>query len=166
MRIELTVEEAVTLAGAVRPLPPLVLDVRPTGEDGAAVEVDLDGTLLPGASGLLRLGAALAGRVTVTARFAGFTDGDATVALAAHARGLTVDRLLNHLTGAITDALAAQGLPPELVELRRTPEGPQLVVHVQAAADARARGVGVRSVELFGGRLTVLLRLADEVRLS
>ena len=155
MHIEVSVDEAVRLAGALQPLPGMVLAVRPAGDAGDAVEIDLDPALLPGASGLLRLGAALAGRVTVTARFLGFSGGDVSFALAAQARGLTVDRLLNHLTGTISDALAAQGLPPDVVELQPGADGPVLVAHAQAAADARATGVVVQAVELAGGAVRV-----------
>ncbi|GEN81258.1 hypothetical protein [Actinotalea fermentans] len=161
MRIEVTVDEAVRLARAARPLPAMVLGVRAAGEAGDAVEVDLDPALLPGASGLLRFGAALAGQVTVTARFLGFADGDATFALAAQARGLTVDRLLNHLTGAIADALAAQGLPPDVVELRPGEDGPVLVAHAQAAVDARATGVVVRGVGLTSGQVAIEVEIGD-----
>ena len=165
VRIEVTVDEAVRLARAARPLPAMVLGVRAAGEAGDAVEVDLDPTLLPGASGLLRFGAALAGQVTVTARFLGFADGDATFALAAQARGLTVDRLLNHLTGAIAAALAAQGLPPDVVALHPGEEGPVLVAHAQAVVDARATGVVVQAVALRAGAATVTLTIPAEVHL-
>lgn len=162
MQITGTVDEAVRLARAAFPLPAMVLAVRSTGDAGDTVEVDLDPALLPGASGLVRIGAALAGRVTVTARFLGFADGDASFALAAHARGVTVDRLLNHLTGAIADALAAQGLPPDVVELRPGADGPVLVAHAQAAVDARVSGVVVQAVDLRGGRATVDLAIPGE----
>lgn len=162
MRVEVTVDEAVRLARAVVPVPAMVLGVRPAGETGDAVEVDLDPARLPGASGLVRLGAALAGRVTVTARFLGFTDGDASFALAAEARGFTVDRLLNHLSGTIAATLAAQGLPPDVVELRPGVDGPVLVAHAQAAVDARVSGVVVQGVELRGGTATVDLSVHGE----
>lgn len=180
MRIEVGVDEAVRLARGAGVLPAMVLDARAAGdtEDGAvrgaggpgghpgdAVEVDLDPALLPGASGLMRLGAALAGRVTVTARFAGFSGGDASFTLAAQARGLTVDRLLNHLTGTIADALAAQGLPPDVVELRPGADGPVLVAHAQAAVDPRASGFVVQAVELREGSVRVDVAVPGEVRL-
>ncbi len=161
MRIEVTIDEAVRLARAARLLPGMVLEVRAGGPAGDAVEVDLDPAQLPGTSGLLRFGAALAGRVTVTARFAGFADGDASFALAAQARGLTVDRLLNHLTGVIAEALAGQGLPPDVVELRPGADGPVLVAHAQAAVDARAGGVVVRAVGLTSGRVTIEVEIGD-----
>ena len=161
MRIEVTVDEAVRLARAAVPLPAMVLAVRAAGDAGDAVEVDLDPALLPGASGLIRLGSALAGRVAVTARFLGFADGDASFALAARARGFTVDRLLNHLTGAIAEALAAQGLPPDVVELRPGADGPVLVAHAQAAVDARATGVVVRAVALTSGQVALEVEIGD-----
>lgn len=166
MRIAVTVDEAVRLTKATALLPAMVLAVRPAGEAGDAVEVDLDPALLPSQSGLLRLGAALAGRVTVAARFQGFADGDASFALSAQARGFTVDRLLNHLTGVIAEALAAQGLPPDVVELRPGADGPVLVAHAQAAVDARASGVVVQEVALREGRVTVALAIPGEVRLA
>lgn len=165
MRIELTIDEAVRIARAVAPVPAMVLAVRPAGDRGDTVEVDLDPALLPGASGLVRLGAALAGRVTVAARFLGFADGDASFALAAQARGFTVDRLLNHLTGAIADALAAQGLPPDVVELRPGADGPVLVAHAQAAVDARATGVVVQGLDLRAGRLTLDVSVEGDLHL-
>ena len=165
MHIELTIDEAVHLARAVAPVPAMVLAVRAAGEDGDAVEVDLDPALLPGASGLVRFGAALAGRVTVTAQLLGFADGDASFAVAAQARGLTVDRLLNHLVGTITGALAAQGLPRDVVELRPGADGPVLVAHAQAAVDARATGVVVEDVALRAGRARVDLAVRGEVTL-
>lgn len=166
VRIEVTIDEAVRLARAVAPLPAMVLAVRGAGQAGDAVEVDLDPAQLPGTSGLMRFGAALAGRVTVTAQFLGFADGDASFALAAQARGFTVDRLLNHLTGVIAQALAAQGLPPDVVELRPGAAGPVLVAHAQAAVDARATGVIVQAVDLREGRATVDLAIPGEVRLT
>lgn len=164
VRIDLTIEEGLALAGAVRRLPAMVLGVRSAGEAGEAVEVDLDPARLPGTSGAMKLGAALAGRVTVTARFLEFSGGDATFALAAQARGLTVDRVLNHLTGRIAATLAAQGLPPDVVELRAGADGPLLVAHAQAAADARVSGAVVQAVDLRGGTVRVELALPGEIR--
>ena len=161
MRIEVTIDEAVRLARAARLLPGMVLEVRAAGQAGDVVEVDLDPAQLPGTSGLLRFGAALAGRVTVTAHFLGFADGDASFALAAQARGLTVDRLLNHLTGVIAQALAAQGLPPDVVELRPGADGPVLVAHAQAAVAARATGVVVQAVALTSGQVAIEVEIGD-----
>lgn len=164
MHIEVTIDEAVQLVRAVRPLPGMVLAVRAT-DAGDAVEADLDPAQLPGASGLIRFGAALAGRVTVTARYLGFADGDVTFALAAQARGITVDRILNHLSGRLAANLREQGLPADLVEVRPGADGPVLVAHVQAAADARATGVVVQAVDLRGGTATVDLEVPDGVEL-
>jgi hypothetical protein len=130
-----------------------------------SAEADLDATLLPGASGLVRLAAAMAGTVTVTARLLGWSDGDAVVALAAEARGIAVHRLLNQFLGTIRSALAAQGLPPDLVELTAGPDGPRLVVHVQAAVDARASGVVVRDVTLTGGVVRAEVEVVPPVAL-
>lgn len=158
MRIEITVEEAVRLARAVAPLPPMVLAVRPSGP---AVEVDLDPTLVPGLSGVMRFGAALAGRVTVTARWLGYADGDATLSLTAQARGITVGRLLNALAETIGTALAANGLPRDLVELRPTDAGLHAVAHVQAAVATKASGVVVHAADLTDGRVTAEVEIGD-----
>jgi hypothetical protein len=160
VRIEIGVDEAVRLARAVQPLPPMVLAVRPTA-DGGAVEVDLDPTRVPGLSAAKRIGAALAGRVTVTARWLGYADGDASLALTAQARGITVGRLLNALADTIGAALAANGLPRDLVELRPTDDGLRLVAHVQAAVGAKASGGVVRSADLAGGRITAEVEVGD-----
>lgn len=164
MRIELSVAEAVALATAVRPLPPGVRDVRPAAS-GDAVEVDVEPAGLPGASGLARLAGALAGVVTVTARIASWSDGAATVTLAAQARGIAVDRLLGPFLGTIRQALAAQGLPPDVVVLRTGADGPELVVQVQRAVDERVRGAVVRDVALSAGTLRVEVSVEPDVSL-
>lgn len=158
MRVEIPVEEAVRLVRAAAPLPPMVLAVRPSG---SAVEVDLDPALVPGLSGVMRFGAALAGRVTVTARWLGYADGDATLALTAQARGITVGRLLNALADTLRAALAEHGLPPDLLDLRPTDTGLQAVAHVQAAVDARVSGVVVHAVQLTDARLTADIQVGD-----
>lgn len=160
MHIEATIDEAVQVVRAVRPLPAMVLDVR-AAQSGDAVEVDIDPKELPGASGLIRFGAALAGNVTVTARFVGFAAGDATFALAAQARGITVDKILNQLSGRISANLAAQGLPPDVIELRPAGDGLELVAHAQAAADARATGVVVQSFDLSDKTIRVDLDVPE-----
>jgi len=76
-----------------------------------------------------------------------------------------VHRLLNQFLGTIRSALAAQGLPPDLVELTAGPDGPRLVVHVQAAVDARASGVVVRDVTLTGGVVRAEVEVVPPVAL-
>ena len=164
MHIELTVEEAVALARAARPLPPLVLAVRPSAT-GDGVEADVDPTQVPGSSGLMRFVSGLAGVVTVTARLVAFADGDAVVELAAQARGLTVDRMLNLLLGQLRSALADQGLPPDLVELRAGDDGPLLVAHVQRAVDERVAGVVVEDVGLRDGVVRVRVGVGPDAAL-
>lgn len=162
MRLEIAADEAVAVARAVGAVPPLVQDARVApGPLGDAVELVVDPSDVPGASGLVRLASAIAGTVTVTARFAGWSGGDASFALSARARGITVERLLNRLVGTLRDAVAAHGLPAEVVELRAGADGPVLVAHVQAAVDARASGVVVRDVALRGGRVTAEVALGD-----
>ena len=145
MQVAIPFTEALSLATAREPLPPLV---RAVSIQGAVVHAEIDLRLIPNAPTALRFAAAAAGTVMVTARLTGFAAGVATIAVTAHARALPAHKLLGYLSGPIDDALRRQGLPPGLVEVRRGDGDPVLAVRVQDAVDTLASGVNVTSLGL------------------
>jgi hypothetical protein len=150
MRIELHVPEALALAAAARPLPPVVSAVR---GDGATVEVDLDLREIPGLHGAQRLAARLAGTATLTARLTELTDGVATLALDVAVRGLPVDTVVGLLAERLTPVIEAQGLPPGAVVLTRGQLGLTATVQVQRLLEQHVRGLRPTSVVLSDGRI-------------
>lgn len=162
VRIELTVDEALHLARAAGPLPPVLRSVR---ADDDAVLVELDPRLLPDLTGMTRLGALLAGVVPVTTRVAGFADGALTLELSASVRGLGVDRLVPLLGGVVADQLARHGLPADAVRVDRADDVPVAVVRVDALLASapgipRLPGLRVTGVDLRGGLLRVDLAVS------
>lgn len=150
MLLELPVTEALALATAEQPLPPVVRSVRVVG---SALHVEVDLGQVPGASTRILWAAAALGTVTVRATFLRWDRGAATFAVAVQARGLPAHVLLNQLLGPVREALARQGLPPGLVELRRGDPEPLAVVHVQEAVSARAPGLVITGLHLRDGTL-------------
>lgn len=149
MQIELPLSEALALATAARPLPPMILAVR---ADGATVEADIDaGAVLGGGGGFMGLMGKAAGTVTVAATFASFSAGTAVFTIKAHARGLPVDSMLGQAAGMIPRLARKAGLPPDVAELRTGAHGPELVVHVQRAVDAKVSGVVVDDLHVADG---------------
>lgn len=145
MQITLPVTEAIALAVAKEPLPPVVRSVTAAG---TSLLFDIDLRVIPDAPFALRVAAAAAGTVAVTATFAGFTLGVATFEIAVHARALPAHKLLNHLTGPLAAALTRRGLPAGLVEIRKGDGEPVLAVHVQAAVATMVTGVTVTDLDL------------------
>lgn len=159
MRLTMTVREAVTLARAADVVPPFVLDVR---ADGDVVHVDVDPTGVPGLSGVMRLGAALAGVVTAEVRLLRFTDGVATFGLALRARGLNVSSLVNAFASYATDMVRKQGLDVPIT-VRQEATGPVVDVGVQAAVDGQVTGVRVVGLTLQDASVQVEVEIADDV---
>ncbi|WP_024286466.1 hypothetical protein [Cellulomonas sp. KRMCY2] len=168
MQLALPFTEALALATATGPLPPLVRSVR---ADGSVVHAEIDLRQIPDASRALRLAAAAAGTMAVTARLAGYDDGVARLTVTAHARGLPAHKLLGHLIGPVNAALRRQGLPEGLVtvvggaEEPGEPGEPMVVVRVQDVVDARATGVLVTAVDLREAVVHVTATVGDVVRL-
>lgn len=162
MQIALPLSEALTLATAAGPLPPMVVAVRASG---STVEADVDAGKL-GGGGLMGLMGKAAGTVTVAATFASFDAGIAVFTIKAHARGFPVESLLGQAAGMIPRLAAKAGLPPDVAELRMGgPHGPELVVHVQRGVDAKVRGVVVQDLTIADGTAHVTATLGD-VRLG
>lgn len=145
MQITLPVTEALALATAREPLPPVVRSVTAAG---SALHLEIDLREIPDAPTALRLAAAAVGTVAVTATFAGYDAGVATFEVTAQARALPAHKLLNHLTGPINAALRGRGLPDGLVEIRKGTGEPVLALHVQDAVAATAGGVSVVALDL------------------
>lgn len=158
MQITLTVDEAVRLARATGGLPPVVRAVRGQGD---TVTAELDGRLLPGLGRAARFAAAAVGVVPVHARFTGFADGVARFDLAASVRGLPVGALVGAVAHVLDDQLAARGLPPGSVELRRDPAGPVLLVQPQPFLAPLAGGLTVTDLAVTDATLQVVLSVRD-----
>lgn len=150
MKVELSVAEAVALAAAVRPLPPVVTDVAGRGE---TVEVGLDLGELPGLHGAQRLAARLAGTATLVVRIADFSDGVATVPLDVAVRGFPVDRVVGLLADRLLPIIESQGLPPGAVTLGHGERGLTARVQVQHLLEQHVTGVRVSAVALRAGRV-------------
>jgi len=160
MQIALPLSEALALAAAAGPLPPMLLAVR---ADGATVEVDIDaGAALGEGGGLMGIMGKAAGTVTAAATFASFNAGTAVFTITAHARGLSVGRLLGRAAGMIPQLAQKAGLPPDVAELRTSgPRGPELVVHVQRAVDAKVSGVLVQDLVIRDATAHVTAQVGD-----
>ena len=160
MQIALPLDEALALATAAGPLPPMLLAVR---ADDATVEVDIDaGEALGGGGGLMGLMGKAAGTVTVAATFTSFSAGTAVFTIKAHARGLPVESLLGQAAGMIPGLARKAGLPPDVAELRMGgPRGPELVVHVQRGVDAKVSGVVVQDLVIQDGTAHVTARVGN-----
>ncbi len=149
MKLVLPVTEALALARAARPLPSMITDVR---AHGSAVEADIDAGAVTGSGGGLRgLMGKMAGTVTVTATFAGFSGGVATFAIKAQARGMSVEGMIGQFAGTITRVVTRAGLPADAVTFREGPSGPELLVDVQKAVEAKVRGVVVEDLAIADG---------------
>jgi hypothetical protein len=147
MKLALPFPEALSLATAGKPLPTVLGSVDCRGETLSA-DIDLDA--LPTRSIALRLAAAAAGTVTVTARLVGYAEGVATFVLTAHARTLPAHKLLPYLLDPVNKAIRDRGLPEGLVEIQRGDDaGPLVLIDVQKAVEAKATGVTIDSLQLM-----------------
>lgn len=145
MKLTLPFTEALALAAASGPMPPIIHSL---GCEGSTVHAELDLAAIADPSPALRLAAALAGTVAVTAQFEGYSEGIATVAVTAHARALPAHKLLPYLLGPINDVLQKNGLPEGLVQIKRTDDEPLVLINVQKAVESKASGVTVTALEL------------------
>lgn len=146
MKLTLPFPEALAVATSERPLPPVIRSLR--CEDATLhAEIDLDA--IPIQSFALRLAAAAAGTMTVTARFAGFSAGVATFVITAHARGLPAHKLLPYLLDPVDKAMRDSGLPEGLLEIQRGESDPLVLVDVQKAIEIKASGVSVTHLDLL-----------------
>lgn len=156
MQISLPLDEALALAAAKKPLPPFVRSLRCEGST-IAVEVDL--RLVPDGGTALRLAAAAVGTVTATAVLTGYAGGVATFEVTAQARSIPAHKLLNHLTGPVNTALARQGLPEGLVEIRKGDGDPVVAVRVQEAVATKVTGVTLTDLAVHDGAVHVSARI-------
>lgn len=141
MQLAIPFTEALALATAREPLPPLVRSVR---TQGSVVHAEIDLREVPNVPWPVQM----LGTVPVTARLVSFGDGVATVAVTAHVRALPVHKLLPYVIGLIDAALRRQGLPPGLVEVRRDEGGPVLAIRVQDAVNTQVDGITVTGLGL------------------
>lgn len=157
MRIELTVDEGLTLARAAAPLPPVVTEVQ-AADDGVRVTLDL--RRLPGVTGAQRLAVRMAGTAEVLVRLQGFADGVAALDLDVAVRGLPVDRLVGLLGDRLVTTLEAHGVPRGAVTLTQHP-GLGARIEVQRVLAERVAGLRVTDLALNGGRVLAEVELGD-----
>lgn len=160
MQITLPVDEIMALAAARQPLPPFVRSVRC---DSSTLVLDVDLRLVPDGGTALKIAAAAVGTVTATALLTAYTDGVATFEVTAQARSIPAHKLLNHLTGPINSALARQGLPEGLVEIRKGDGDPVVAVRVQDAVATKVSGVTVTDLAVHDGAVHVAARIEQVV---
>ncbi len=146
MKLALPFPEALALATAEKPLPEVIRSVDCRGEKLHA-EIDLNA--LPTRSTAVRLAAAVAGTVSVTARFAGYSEGVATFVITAHALGLPVHKLLPFLLDPVNKAIRDRGLPEGLLQVERGDDDPLVLIDVQQAVERKASGVTVTNIQLL-----------------
>ncbi|MGV8969791.1 MAG: hypothetical protein ACOH1J_05010 [Microbacteriaceae bacterium] len=152
MRIELPVSEAVAFARTRDVLPSMIESLT---SEGSAIEIVIDLRLIPAENFAMKLFAAAAGTVTVTATFVGFTDGIATFDMGAEARGINADTLLSAMIGRANASIRDSDLPEGVVEFADSAVGTQLLINLQAILDDRMHGVTVSDVRLRNGVLSV-----------
>ena len=156
MQISLPLDEALALAAAKKPLPPFVRSLRC---EGSTIMVEVDLRLVPDGGTALRLAAAAVGTVTATAVLTGYAGGVATFEVTAQARSIPAHKLLNHLTGPVNTALARQGLPEGLVEIRKGDGDPVVAVRVQEAVATKVTGVTLTDLAVHDGAVHVSARI-------
>lgn len=152
MYVEIPVTEALALAAAREPLPPMVRSVR---AEGATVHAEVDLHAIPDAPTALRWAATALGTVSVSATFTGYAEGVASLRITVHARSLPAHVFINPLVGPINNALKQRGLPDGLVELRHGEGEPVVRVGVQSAVDSKVTGVTVTGIDLRDGTACV-----------
>jgi hypothetical protein len=146
MNLAVPFSEALSLATAEKPLPPVIRALDCQGETITA-EIDLEA--IPSRSIALRLAAAAAGTVTVTARMVSYEAGVATFVLTAHARSLPAHKLVPFLLDPVNNAIRDRGLPGGLLQVQRGDEaGPLVLIDVQKAVETKASGVTVDDLQL------------------
>jgi len=156
VQLSLPLDEALALAAAKKPLPPFVRSLRC---EGSTIVVEVDLRLVPEGGTALRLAAAAVGTVTATAVLTGYAGGVATFEVTAQARSIPAHKLLNHLTGPVNTALARQGLPEGLVEIRKGDGDPVVAVRVQEAVATKVTGVTLTDLAVHDGAVHVSARI-------
>jgi hypothetical protein len=156
VQISLPLDEALALAAAKKPLPTFVRSLRC---EGSTIVVEVDLRLVPDGGTALRLAAAAVGTVTATAVLTGYAGGVATFEVTAQARSIPAHKLLNHLTGPVNTALARQGLPEGLVEIRKGDGDPVVAVRVQEAVATKVTGVTLTDLAVHDGAVHVSARI-------
>jgi hypothetical protein len=145
MKLALPYLEALSLATSESSLPPVIRSLSCQG-DKLHAEIDLNA--IPNRSTAMRIAAAVAGTVSVTARFDGYSEGVATFAITAHALGLPVHKLLPFLLDPVNSAIRERGLPEGLIEVQRGEDDPLVLIDVQTAVETKASGVTVTDLQL------------------
>ncbi len=158
MKLTLPFREALALATAEKPLPPVIRSVDCVGETLHA-EIALDS--LPSRSIALQLAAAVAGTVTVTARLTGYAGGVATFVITAHALALPVHKLLPFLLDPVNKAIRDRGLPEGLLEVQRGDPNPLVLIDVQKAVETKASGVTLTDLRLVDAVLHAEATIGD-----
>ncbi|HEY8589481.1 MAG TPA: hypothetical protein VIL55_08015 [Naasia sp.] len=162
MRIELPFPEALALATAGGPLPPIVRRLRCSG---STISAELDLGELPTDSFLMKLAIAAAGTVAVTAELSGFSAGIATFAITVSARGLPAHRLIPFLLNTVNDAIDRSSLPGGLIEVAAGTDEPVVRIDVQQAVRERATGIILTDLRLVDS-VFVVQAVIGTVRLS
>ena len=157
MQLALHFTEALALATAKDPLPPLIGAVR---AEGSTVHAEIELRHVPDASTALRLAAAAVGTVPVTGRLVSYQDGVATIEVTAQARGLPAHKLVPYLVGPINGFLREQGLPPGLIEVQRGESAALIVVQVQRAVETKVSGVTVTGLEMTDQVIRITAKVA------
>ena len=146
MKLALPFAEALSLATAKTRLPTYVRSVDLVAGTVRA-EIALDA--LPIRSTAVRLAAAVAGTVTVTARLVGYTDGVATLAVTAHAWNLPAHKLLPFVLAPVNKVIRDSGLPDGLVRIESGAADPLVLIDVQKAVETKVMGVTVTDLQLL-----------------
>ncbi|WP_182112439.1 MULTISPECIES: hypothetical protein [unclassified Actinotalea] len=161
MRIELPLDEVLTLATTQGVVPPFVHGLR---ADGETLRLRVDAAEVMGRSGGLgRLLGGLAGEVPITARFTGWADGVVTLAVTAESRGIPLHRFMPLVENKIRERLRAAGLPDGVVEVRTGPSDPVIAVDTRRLLAAKVAGVVVTDVRVHDATLHVAAVLDPEV---
>jgi hypothetical protein len=158
MKLALPFREAMSLATAEKPLPPMIRSVDCVG-DTLQAEIALDA--IPSRSIALSLAAAVAGTVTVTARLAGYSEGVATFVLTAHALAMPVHKLLPFLLDPVNKAIRERGLPDGLVRVARGDAAPLVLIDVQQAVETKASGITMTNLQLVDAVLHAEATIGD-----
>jgi len=146
MKLTLPFPEALSLATADKPLPPMI---RSLVCQGQRIHAEIDLNAIDSNSTALRIAAAVAGTVSVTALFAGYSGGVATFAITAHALGLPVHKLLQFLLDPVNTAIRERGLPEGLLVIERGDAAPLVRIDVQKAIETKASGVTLTNLQLL-----------------
>jgi hypothetical protein len=144
MQLTMTFDEVIALATTSSPLPTIV---RSLSVEGEVVRAELDPLEVITGS-LARLIAAAAGTISVTARFAGFSEGVASFEITAMARGLPAHKLLPLLLDRVNTAIAENPSIVGIVTIENGTEQPRAHIDLQKALSTRVQGMRVTGFDL------------------